>query len=112
MKIEKNNTGLLFPNTKKKTENHPNLRGAALIEGKVIRVDAWGNMSNDNKKYLSTDLLKEEDTAEDHLSSNVELVSYRSFKRVCFTCCDPENCVEKNYTGDPALRLPHCARRE
>lgn len=66
---------------------------------------------DDNKKYLSTDLLKEEAVKDMHLSKDVELVSFRSFKRVCHTCCDPENCVEKNYEGDPAIRLPRCARR-
>ena len=67
---------------------------------------------DDNKKYLSTDLLKEEVPNDDHLSRDVELISYRSFKRVCHTCCDPENCVEKDFIGDPGIRLPHCARRE
>lgn len=66
---------------------------------------------DDNKKYLSTDLLRNEPVREQHLNKDVELISYRSFKRVCHTCCDPENCVEKNFRGDPAIRLPHCARR-
>ncbi len=66
---------------------------------------------NDNKKYLSTDLLKEEPVKGMHLSKDVELISFRSFKRVCHTCCDPENFVEKNFGGGPGVRLPHCARR-
>lgn len=66
---------------------------------------------DDNKKYLSTDLLKDEPVKETHLSRDVELVSYRTFKRVCHTCCDPENCVERNFTGDPSMRLPYCSRR-
>jgi cysteine synthase A len=66
---------------------------------------------DDNKKYLSTDLLKDELVREGYLSKDVELLTYRAFKRVCHTCCDPENCVEKDYTGDPGIRLPHCARR-
>jgi cysteine synthase A len=66
---------------------------------------------DDNKKYLSTDLLREEPVKESHLSKDVEILSFRSFKRVCHTCCDPENCVEKNYNGDPGIRLPLCARR-
>ncbi len=66
---------------------------------------------DDNKKYLSTDLLKEEPVKDVHLSKDVELVSFRSFKRVCHTCCDPENCVEKNFTGDHGIHLPHCTRR-
>jgi len=65
-----------------------------------------------NKKYLSTDLLKEEPVREDHVAPHVDLLSYRAFKRVCHTCCDPEECIE-----DPALDtavappLPSCPRR-
>ena len=66
---------------------------------------------DDNKKYLSTDLLKDEPVKDMHLSQDIELVSFRSFKRVCHTCCDPENCLERNFEGDPGVRLPHCARR-
>ena len=66
---------------------------------------------DDNKKYLSTDLLNEEPVKEGFLSPDIELLSYRAFKRVCHTCCDPENCLEKNFEGDPDVRLPYCARR-
>ena len=66
---------------------------------------------DDNKKYLSTDLLKEEPVKDLHLSKDIELVSFRSFKRVCHTCCDPENCLERNFEGYLGVRLPHCARR-
>lgn len=67
---------------------------------------------DDNKKYLSTDLLKEEPVQASYLSRDVELTNFRSFKRVCHTCCDPENCVEKNFDRDPDFRLPYCARRQ
>ena len=66
---------------------------------------------DDNKKYLSTDLLRNEPVKEQYLSRDVDLISYCSFKRVCHTCCDPINCVEKDFKGDPAIRLPYCARR-
>jgi cysteine synthase A len=39
-----------------------------------------------NKKYLSTDLLKEENVHDGYLSSDVELISYRAFNRVCSAC--------------------------
>jgi cysteine synthase A len=45
---------------------------------------------DDNKKYLSTDLLREELPQSDYLSTDVELLSYEAFKRVCFTCFDGE----------------------
>ena len=67
---------------------------------------------DDNKKYLSTDLLKDEPVAPSHLSREVKLNSFRSFKRVCHTCCDPEHCLERNFKGDPDIRLPYCARRD
>ncbi len=45
---------------------------------------------DDNKKYLSTDLLRDEKTQPDYLSPQVELLSYHAFKRVCYTCFDGE----------------------
>jgi cysteine synthase A len=43
---------------------------------------------DDNKKYLSTDLLREEPVQPAYLSPEVELISYEAIKRVCFTCFD------------------------
>ncbi|PKL82482.1 MAG: cysteine synthase [Ignavibacteriae bacterium HGW-Ignavibacteriae-3] len=51
---------------------------------------------DDNKKYLSTDLLKEEPVKQDFLSSRVDLLEVKSLKRVCYTCCDPDDCLEMN----------------
>jgi len=67
---------------------------------------------DDNKKYLSTDLLRDEPVKDDFLSPGVELLGFRSFKRVCHTCCDPADCVEAVFT-DPELQfdLPYCPRR-
>ncbi len=48
---------------------------------------------DDNKKYLSTDLMREEPAKSDHLSPDVELQGLTAFKRVCLTCCDPDECV-------------------
>jgi cysteine synthase A len=50
--------------------------------------------SDDNKKYLSTDLMKSEPVKEGFLSTDVELEYYTSFKRVCATCCEPSECRE------------------
>ena len=41
---------------------------------------------DDNKKYLSTDLLKDEPMREGYLAPEVELTGYHAFKRVCYTC--------------------------
>jgi len=45
---------------------------------------------DDNKKYLSTDLLREESVKPAYLSPEIELLGYEAFKRVCFTCFDGE----------------------
>ena len=65
---------------------------------------------DDNKKYLSTDLVKEEPVQEDFLSSDVELLYFKSFKRVCHTCCDPEDCAEV-LSENSIATLPYCPRR-
>ena len=67
---------------------------------------------DDNKKYLSTDLLGDEPIKDSFLSADVELLSYRAFKRVCHTCCDAESCVEINFEEAAGNYLPHCARRQ
>jgi len=41
---------------------------------------------DDNKKYLSTDLLRGEPLKDGYLAPEVELLSYQAFKRVCHTC--------------------------
>ena len=42
-----------------------------------------------NKKYLSTDLLREEPVRPDHRSPQVELLGFRAMNRVCDVCFDP-----------------------
>ncbi len=66
---------------------------------------------DDNKKYLSTDLLRKEPLKDDFLSPDVELSDFQAYKRVCYTCCDPESCVEMGFRDLPGNHLPHCARR-
>jgi cysteine synthase A len=68
---------------------------------------------DDNKKYLSTDLLREEPVKEGFLSPEVVLKGFRGFKRVCHTCCDPSECME-TVPADFAAgerALPACPRR-
>jgi len=66
--------------------------------------------SDDNKKYLTTDLLKNEPVKTNFLSYEIELISFMSYKRVCMTCCDPYLCVDCNQ-GHQDYLLPHCVRR-
>lgn len=44
---------------------------------------------DDNKKYLSTDLLEDEPARDGFLSLDVRLLGFRAFRRVCETCLDP-----------------------
>jgi cysteine synthase A len=46
---------------------------------------------DDNKKYLSTDLLRDELVKTTYLSPEVELLGYEALKRVCYTCFDEED---------------------
>jgi len=63
--------------------------------------------SDDNKKYLSTDLLREEPVQENYLSPRIELLSFRAFEQVCHTCCHPVKCASAE--GD-RLSLEHLLR--
>ncbi|UCE03088.1 MAG: cysteine synthase family protein [Candidatus Latescibacterota bacterium] len=69
--------------------------------------------ADDNKKYLSTDLVGREPAQPGHLAPGVTLRGFRAFKRVCHTCCDPASCLQ----GVPAdfvaaeAALPGCPRR-
>lgn len=50
--------------------------------------------SDDNKKYLSTGLMKTEPVKIGFLSTDVKLKSFRALKRNCVTCCNPAECKE------------------
>jgi len=45
---------------------------------------------DDNKKYLSTGLLREEKPGPGYLAPQVELRGYRAFRRVCSACFENE----------------------
>ena len=50
---------------------------------------------DDNKKYLSTDLLREEPVRDDYLAPEVKFTGFRAFKRVCHTCCELYECSQR-----------------
>jgi cysteine synthase A len=50
--------------------------------------------SDDNKKYLSTGLMKKEPVKEGFLSTDIKLKSFIALKRNCITCCNPSECRE------------------
>ncbi len=51
--------------------------------------------ADDNKKYLSTDLMKQEPVKDGYLSPDVEFTSLRALKRDCHICCDGEECFQR-----------------
>jgi len=50
---QKNNKGAIFKNDYKKTEQHPDYKGKAMIDGKAKDVAVWLNESKNGKKYFS-----------------------------------------------------------
>jgi cysteine synthase A len=62
-------------------------------------------LCDSNKKYLSTDLLRDEPVRDDYMTPDIELLGFRGIKRVCQTCCDPEECADLYAAGRP---LPAC----
>jgi cysteine synthase A len=58
--------------------------------------------ADDNKKYLSTDLLRKEPVKDGYMTPDVELVGFEVFRRVCDTCCEPDVCKQAD----------DCARRK
>jgi cysteine synthase A len=75
--------------------------GANFIGALMVQNEMGGDavvttvFPDDNKKYLSTDLLREEPVKDGYLAPEVKLLSYEAFKRVCYTCFDVEEFVER-----------------
>ena len=90
-----------------------NFLGALKVQNKLgAKSTVVTVFADSNKKYLSIDLMRKENTKNDFLSSDVSLNYFRAFKCVCHTCCDPSDCVEAKYK-DPIgeVKLPYCPRR-
>jgi cysteine synthase A len=49
---------------------------------------------DDNKKYLSTDLLRDEPVKSSYLSPGIDLIGFRSTRRVCNACSEVEHCTD------------------
>ncbi len=52
-------------------------------------------LPDDNKKYLSTDLLREEPVKPGYLAPEVELTGVSASQRVCAVCCDMDECRQQ-----------------
>ena len=52
--MDKDNTGVLFKVEDKKSENHPDMTGNIILNGKKMSLASWFNVSKDGtKKYMS-----------------------------------------------------------
>ncbi len=87
--------------------------------GALLKLEELGSestivtiFSDDNKKYLTTDLMKKEPLKSNFFSTNVQLKSFKAFKRSCVTCCNPVECTA---VTDPGIinkiDLPPCSLR-
>jgi len=91
-----------------------NFLGALHVQNKLGRDAAVVTIfPDDNKKYLSTDLLRDEPIRDGFVTPDVQLLSVRSLKRVCHTCCDPDECLSPYQVEFlEAESLPYCPRRQ
>ncbi|MBE0647206.1 MAG: cysteine synthase family protein [Bacteroidales bacterium] len=87
-----------------------NFIGALMLQNEMGAESVVATIFSDcNKKYLSTDLMGKEPVKEGFLAPDVEIISVQSFKRVCYLCHDPEDCVEANYAkAKETFDLPCC----
>ena len=88
-----------------------NFLGALLVQEKLGK-DALvvTVFSDDNKKYLSTDLMREEPVKPDFFSTDIQLSCFLPYKRVCMTCCDSTLCSDCTI-HEQDYHLPECCRR-
>ena len=61
--------------------------------------------SDDNKKYLTTDLLHDEPVEDGYLTPNVALLGFDAIKRTCVTCCEGVECERRPIMQDAPARL-------
>lgn len=57
------NTGALFKNEQKATENHPDYKGSVNADGVDYWLSSWIKTSKDGKKYMSLKLTAKEQEA-------------------------------------------------
>jgi cysteine synthase len=74
--------------------------GANLL-GAIVKLEELGSdktivtvFPDDNKKYLSTGLMRKEPVKKGFLSTDVKLKSFIALKRNCVSCCNPDECRE------------------
>lgn len=68
-----------------------NFLGALMVQNELGRDAVVVTVFPDsNKKYLSTDLLRDEPVRDDYLAPEVSVTGFRAFQRVCAVCIDQQ----------------------
>lgn len=62
---QKDNSGSLFNNDKKTTENHPDRTGSALINGVAYWVSGWVKKDKNGKPWMSMAFTEKEERREE-----------------------------------------------
>ena len=61
-------------------------------------------LSDSNKKYLSTDLMRTEAVKPDYLAPDVEVLGFDAMKRVCALCCEDPECSDHARIEEQRIR--------
>ena len=89
-----------------------NLLGALAVQDMLGSDAVIGTIfSDDNKKYLSTDLMADEPVKDGFIAPHVKLIDFTVIKRTCNTCCIPEECIEKDFQNNTDYILASCNSR-
>lgn len=73
-----NNTGGLFKNDKKETDNHPDYKGSCFVDGIEYWLSSWINTDKNGNKYMSLKFNKKEESFKD-LKEKHELPNSNEF---------------------------------
>ena len=60
MNYDNTNTGALFPNDKRESDKHPQMKGSIDVDGVEYWVSAWTNVSKAGTKYQSLKLSRKD----------------------------------------------------
>lgn len=55
---ERDDSGFLFPENERKTENHPHFTGKGMVDGQEVQISAWKKVSKAGNPYLSLSFRK------------------------------------------------------
>jgi cysteine synthase A len=83
-----------------------NLIGALKVQDALGRDRVVATvLSDSNKKYLSTDLMRTEAVKPDYLAPEVEVLGFDAVKRVCALCCEEPECSEHAKLDETRARV-------